>query len=583
MGSYSPAASDDKRPLTHYSSGEEGESAGIWLGMTGIGGAYGKRWTAVVIAIGITLIAVLLALKPAFLIKAVPPLLLLDRLEGENFDLRFRVRGVEKPGPETVVVAADEKTAAVLGRWPFSQRYFATAIDRLKADGAKVVAFDVIFPQAELDFPDDVRAKLAAIQKALPPDTQSAKDLQAVLDAPDPTEAMARSMEAAGNVLIGFTLVGEGDQVVDAGPAPPYLEDWAAYGQITSGPDGKTEVGPDGIGVLAPVERIGKAVHAGGFVNLQKDQDSAPRSEFMARQFDQETYPPLSLATAAAYLGVPPLGLKLTLSPAASANVELGDRTVRVDSSGRVLVNYYGPNATFPTYSLIDVVEGKLPQGTFTDKIVYIGATLTSVQDLFKTAFSTDLPGVERHATITQRILEGGSLVEPDYAKLGGFIAVVVLGLLTAAITARLPVSGGIISTVILVVAWWGVGYLALFPGGVRLSFIYPTISIFLNFIAMTVFRIVREEQQRRTAEKSLRISEERYALAARGANDGLWDWDLITSRFYTSPRWHQMLGIAAEEARGVPEDWFDRTNVDDVTTLRAALDAHLGGQAAHF
>ena len=41
---------------------------------------------------------------------------LLDRLEGENYDLRFRIRGVEKPGPETVIVAADEKTAAALGR-----------------------------------------------------------------------------------------------------------------------------------------------------------------------------------------------------------------------------------------------------------------------------------------------------------------------------------------------------------------------------------------------------------------------------------------------------------------------------------
>jgi diguanylate cyclase (GGDEF)-like protein/PAS domain S-box-containing protein len=542
--------------------------------MAGIGSAIGKRWAAVAVAIGVTLIALYISLRP---------LVLFERLEGENFDLRFRIRDVEKPGPETVIVAADEKTAAALGRWPFSQRYFATAIDRLKADGAKVIAFDVIFPQAELAFPEDVRAKLNAIAQSLPPDSQAAKDLQAVLDAPGPADAMAQSMERAGNVVLAFTL-DNGDGEIQGGPAPPYLEDWAGYGKVTPRQDKSTNVGPHEIGVLPPVETLGEAAHSGGFVNLEKDKDAAPRYENMARQFDQETYPPLSLAAAAAYLDTPPLDLVLNLNqPLETGSVEVGGHTIPIDSDGRVLVNYYGPNQTFPTYSLVDVIEGKFPAGTFNGKIVYIGATLTAVQDIFKSAFSLVLPGVERHATITQRILEGPHLVEPAYAFLINWGALVLLGLLTAAFTARLPASGGIIGTIISIAAWWGVGQLALFPGGIRLNFVYPTIAILLNFIAMTVLRIVREEQQRRAAEKSLRISEERYALAARGANDGLWDWDLVTSRFYTSPRWHQMLGIAAEEARGLPDDWFTRTLAEDVTTLRAALDAHLSGQSAHF
>jgi len=73
------------------------------------------------------------------------------------------------------------------------------------------------------------------------------------------------------------------------------------------------------------------------------------------------------------------------------------------------------------------------------------------------------------------------------------------------------------------------------------------------------------------------------YALAAMGANDGLWDWDLRANEIYYSRRWKEMLGYAETDIGSAPDEWFTRIHRTDVERVRAALSAHLDGLAGHF
>ncbi|HLZ18234.1 MAG TPA: CHASE2 domain-containing protein, partial [Smithellaceae bacterium] len=66
-------------------------------------------------------------------------------VELKALDIRMISRGELKPGPETVIAAIDEKSVAELGRWPWPRTLIARLIDRLKADGAKAIGFDIIF------------------------------------------------------------------------------------------------------------------------------------------------------------------------------------------------------------------------------------------------------------------------------------------------------------------------------------------------------------------------------------------------------------------------------------------------------
>src|SRR3989441_9793013 len=80
---------------------------------------------------------------------------------------------------------------------------------------------------------------------------------------------------------------------------------------------------------------------------------------------------------------------------------------------------------------------------------------------------------------------------------------------------------------------------------------------------AVALARIGTQLSHKR-AQEGLRESEERYALAARGANDGLWDWNLQANVVYFSPRWKSMLGYQESEIGDKPGEWFDRIHDAD-------------------
>jgi PAS domain S-box-containing protein len=80
-----------------------------------------------------------------------------------------------------------------------------------------------------------------------------------------------------------------------------------------------------------------------------------------------------------------------------------------------------------------------------------------------------------------------------------------------------------------------------------------------------------------------LRLSQERFALAVEGANDGIWDRDFATDEVYFSPRWKAMLGHAEDEIGDLPREWQSRVHPDDVPGLQATMAAHLRGEATHF
>ncbi|MGH2834424.1 MAG: putative bifunctional diguanylate cyclase/phosphodiesterase [Solirubrobacteraceae bacterium] len=99
---------------------------------------------------------------------------------------------------------------------------------------------------------------------------------------------------------------------------------------------------------------------------------------------------------------------------------------------------------------------------------------------------------------------------------------------------------------------------------------------------APSLERTIRYAVRQHQAIVDLRRSEERYAVAVRATNDGIWDWDLTSRSMHFSERWKALLGYEDLGWDGA-DAWFELVHPEDVERLRREIDQHLAGATSHF
>ena len=84
---------------------------------------------------------------------------------------------------------------------------------------------------------------------------------------------------------------------------------------------------------------------------------------------------------------------------------------------------------------------------------------------------------------------------------------------------------------------------------------------------------------ERGRMRRALAEVQERFALAVRGSNDGVWEWLLDSGEMHFSRRWRELLGYGIDDLSESVDEWFGRVHPGDLVALRADIDAHLQGE----
>ena len=343
-----------------------------------------------------------------------PLLVFMERLELDALDTRFRLRPAKytPPDPRIVIVDIDQKSQEGLGKWPFSRSNFATMLDVLREDGAKVVGFDITF-----DKPDQTGAPVRALAEKLekrkaagqPIDPKLEAEVKALAAEYDADKQFGEAIQKFGNVVLGnFFFPKEELQGTDQATLNSYadLVQWYSLAQNSLNPStGKQDFvnlmqryEANNILYTAMMANIPALLspdnnNAGtmGFFNVLPDADGVLRRALLVVPFDRsgklaeaELYGSLEVQTIRLYLGVPSEQLTVNYNQTGIVSLQFGDKLqVKPDSIGRLAINYRGPERTYPYYSIVDVVQHKLPAGKLSKTKSYWSAPQLRASEIY--------------------------------------------------------------------------------------------------------------------------------------------------------------------------------------------------------
>jgi adenylate cyclase len=419
-------------------------------------------------------------------------------LETASLDLRFRVRGREAPGSEVAVVLVDDRSLAALGRWPLSRRLFAQAVRKLDQAGAKVIVFDLLFAEPEQPISSEVQktARQAAERLTAPEDAPLRAELDR-LASDNPDEDLATAIKKSGKVLLPLAFSFSGKEEREP---PDYLSD-QAYQQLDPSPaDPVFPLEPRS--AVTPIDLLSEAAAGLGHVNISFDRDGAPRYDYLALPFNADFIPSMPVRATAAYLSVPWQDVRLALGD----GVRIGALAVPTDRAMRLVVNYRGPRGTIPTYSFIDLVEGRLAADRLTGRIILIGASFIGISDTNPAPFdNTPMPGTERMANIIDQLLARDFIREnPAPWPLLTIGAVMLLAGLAGVATALAPSRIEALAGAMPLIIWIG-GVQIAFNHSLWLPAINPLIALAAASLSTLLFRYGFVDRQRRLIQAAFR------------------------------------------------------------------------------
>lgn len=439
-----------------------------------------------------------------------PPLV--ERLRNLVFDYDQQIEPrIYDAGAPVRVVDIDDASLSHIGQWPWPRHRLADLATHLFAQGAAVVAFDVLFSEQDRATPQNLLAQLPEIpERKTLADALAARGLmrddslqQVLAKGPSVlTLVMTNGNRTVVPVKAGFATVGD-----DPRPFLPHYR-----------------------GAILPLSELLDKATGLGAINYEPDRDLIVRK--VPLLFAQGEGPGAQLVPSldAEILRVAQHASTILVKSANASdtggfgsktgivNIKIGALQIATEADGAVRVHYAGthPARRIPAWR---VLAGQIADSEIAGRIILVGSSASALSDIRSTPLEAAVPGVDIHAELLEHILSGAMLARPDYAP-GLEASLLVVGGLLMALMARFTKPVAAVSVLFLALeALAFASFYAYSRFGLLFDPLMPGATWVLAYATMTVAVYRRSERQREFVRKAF----SRYlapALVERLADD---------------------------------------------------------------
>jgi adenylate cyclase len=426
----------------------------------------------------------------------------LNLVELKTLDLRFKSRGNITTTSTVVLATIDEKSIAREGKWIWPRSKIADMVNKLSDAGAKVVAFDIGFLEADekstVKTIEEIQKKIRLIDKSNPALTEYFEALKAQTDN---DRLLANAIKnSKAKIVLGYFFHAHTTSAgrIEGKELQEHMNNvqGSEYKSISySSEEAKKASLIEMASPQSNIKEISDSTGYSGYFNMFPDEDGSVRWIPAVLKCKDSLYAPLSIVAISAFLDKQP---SLKIYEYGIGEIEIGDLSIPVDEIGRTIINYRGPAETFQHIPVTDILKGTADKNLIKNKIVLVGATAVGVYDLRVTPFSNVFPGLEIHANVIDSFLSRDFIYYPSWTYLFDIFAIIIAGLLLGIAIPRTGIVAGTVFFIFQFLGYILLCFLLFYGKGWIINLIYPLSVMILVYVSITLYRYIAESKQKK-------------------------------------------------------------------------------------
>ena len=407
------------------------------------------------------------------------------RLRALVFDAYQRVNPHQfDPALPVRIVDIDEESLQKIGQWPWPRTVLADLLDKLGAQGAAAVGFDMVFPE-----PD--RMSPANAVQYWPPSPALETLKSEVAKLPTNDQILAKAI-GESPVVMGFIASPE---------AHSMPETKAGFAHAGDDPRLFAHYYP---GAAASLKELQDPAQGAGALNWIPEYDQIIRRMPMVVRIGDTLYPSLAADLLRLAQGASTYVIKSSGASGEQAfgektgivKIRVGDFEIPTEANGQMWIRFT-PQSKDRYLPAWKVLNGEIGQADIEGRILIIGTSAAGLLDLRATPLEASVPGVELHAQAVEQILQRAFLLRPDFATPAELFYILLLGLLIAVLIYRAGALGSAVLGAIAVACVIAISWYAFDALGWLVDPVYPAISLTAIYLTGTSFVFLRTERER--------------------------------------------------------------------------------------